>query len=170
MMGGKQMLHLCRIVRRILFLSYQKENPVENKSGVAVPRARSNLAITRHSTLNLTFQQENTPSTTMTRSTMMLCALAMLLVAPQCHSLALVALSVRATSLWGMFAPRPRQQAQRSATPVLYAHSQQMSDNDTAESTEEAPINSYDLGDDVAAYRSEMLNLVYERSMERLMQ
>jgi len=93
---------------------------------------------------------------------MMLFALAMLLVTPQCHGLALVALSVRATSLWGRFAPR---QQRAPTAQVLYA--QQMSSSEST--TEETPV-SFDMSDDdVAAYRSEMLNLVYERNVERLM-
>ena len=105
---------------------------------------------------------------------MMIFALAMLLVAPQCQGLALVPRSVR-TALVRRFAPAQLALAaspspSSSSSPVLYA---QMSDLmvEAVDGTEETMTVDSDYTDfsDVDAFRNEMLNLVYERSMERLM-
>lgn len=96
------------------------------------------------------------------RSTLLVLLLA-LLVAPQCaHGLALVALTVR-TALLTKFGSRQRS----SPTPVLYAQSPQRMVVEAA-STEQQ-TDSAALDEAVADYRSQMLDLVYERSMERLM-
>lgn len=97
---------------------------------------------------------------------MMLFTLAlMLFTVQQANGLALVALSVRAANLWG----RTRQRTS-PPTPVLYANTEPMNSMVEPTSTEASTRFDSESVIDMSDYRSEMLNLVYERNMNRLMQ
>jgi hypothetical protein len=109
----------------------------------------------------------------MMRSSMIIFALAVLLVFQfqQCEGLALVPRSVR-TALLSKFTPRSAPQT----TAMMYARSQPMQETDY--DSESKSKNSdlitdttrFDSADSIAAYRSQMLDLVYERSMQRLLE
>lgn len=104
----------------------------------------------------------------MMRSTMTILALCLaLLVAPrQSHGLALVALSVR-TALLTKFTRTTRQQSLSS--PVLYAQMATAPTPASSAKMQDDETDSAAFNDAVADYRNQMLDLVYERSMERLM-
>jgi hypothetical protein len=105
----------------------------------------------------------------MMRSFMIIFYLAMLLLGQfqQSEGLALVPRSVR-TALMSPFTPRPVPQT----TAMMAAHSEPI--HETAHASDQKSdliIDSKGFNGDVsmAAYRSEMLDLVYERSMRRLL-
>jgi hypothetical protein len=93
-------------------------------------------------------------------TTVLALLLALLVASPQCHGLALVALTVR-TALLTKFTARQRS----PSSPILYA----LSPSGKPTTTMKEENDSAALNDAVADYRSQMLDLVYERSLERLM-
>lgn len=101
----------------------------------------------------------------MMRSTMTILALLLaLLMAPQqSHGLAFVALSVR-TALLTKFT-----RSQRSLSPILYAQTAPAPTPDSSTKIQGDETDSAALNEALADYRNQMLDLVYERSMERLM-
>jgi hypothetical protein len=101
----------------------------------------------------------------MMRSTMTILALllAFLMAPQQSHGLAFVALSVR-TALLTKFT-----RSQRSLSPILYAQTAPAPTPDSSTKIQGDETDSAALNEALADYRNQMLDLVYERSMERLM-
>jgi hypothetical protein len=105
---------------------------------------------------------------TMMRSSMITFSLTMLLFGQfqQCEGLALVPRSVKTALLSRFVTPRSAPQT----TAMMYAHEIDYAPSESMKSGVITDTTGFDSDDSMAAYKSEMLDLVYERSMQRLLE